>query len=253
VDAEFIYVGSDTVRRYDPKDGKKLNEMTRVPEAVPQGGALAAFVAKYPPATPIIVGDIEEIRIDPSVRELYCTDTYLGGRVMVFSMDTFQFKRGWGAHGKPLSQISSNDADHAYRPNAPLPREFTGHLSLNLSKDGFVYIADRIAKRIQVTDQQGKFLKEFNLAPSMGAGGAVASITFSGERQQRYLYVADSGNNTVWVLNREDGRVLGRLSGVGDAGQFQGLSTMATDSRGNVYTGEVQTGERVKRFVPATE
>jgi len=250
VDAEFVYAGSDTIRRYDAKDGKMLTEMARVPEALPQAAAMAAFRAKYPPATPRIVGDIEEIRLDPSVRELYCTDNYVGGRVMVFSMDTFQFKRGWGAYGKPLSQISSNDADHAYAQNGPVPKEFTGHLSLNLSSDGLVYIADRIAKRIQVTDKQGKFVKEFNMAPSMGVGGSIGGIAFSADRQQRYVYIADSANNTVWALNREDGRVLGRLGGAGDGGQFQGLHMIAVDSKGNMYTGEVQTGERVKRFVP---
>jgi DNA-binding beta-propeller fold protein YncE len=119
-----------------------------------------------------------------------------------------------------------------------------------LSSDGLVYIGDRTAKRIQVTDKQGKFVKEFILAPSVGVGGAIASIAFSADRQQRYMYIADSANSTVWALNREDGRVLGRLGGVGDGGQFQGLHMIAVDSRGNMYTGEVQTGEPVKRFVP---
>jgi len=34
------------------------------------------------------------------------------------------------------------------------------------------------------------------------------------------------------------------------AGQFHGLHMIATDSKGNIYTGEVQAGERVQRFVP---
>ena len=281
VGADFIYIGSDTVRRYDAKDGKLLGEIARVPETQPQAGgggaagdgappapgagagrgaaanpaaqaaAVAAFRTKYPPTTPMIVGNIEEIRLDLSVRELYCTDSYLGGRVMVFDMDTFKFKRGWGAYGKPLSQISTNDADHAYTPNGPMPKEFRGHLTLNLSSDGLVYIADRIANRIQVTDKQGKFLKEFIVAPSTGAGGSTGGIAFSGDRQQRYLYISDITNNTIWFLNREDGKVLGRVGSMGDnGGQFYGLHMIATDSKGNIYTGEVQNGERVQRFVP---
>ena len=61
--------------------------------------AVAAFRAKYPPTTPMIVQNIEEIRIDEPAHELYATDTYLGGRVMVFDLDTLAFKRGWGAYG----------------------------------------------------------------------------------------------------------------------------------------------------------
>ena len=36
-----------------------------------------------------------------------------------------------------------------------------------------------------------------------------------------------------------------------NGGQFYGLHMIAVDSRGNIYTGEVFTGQRVQRFVPA--
>ena len=72
--------------------------------AAAQAAALAAFIAKYPPTTPMIVGQIEEVRIDDAAHELYCSDSYLGGRVMVFDLDTFKFKRGWGAYGHKLSE-----------------------------------------------------------------------------------------------------------------------------------------------------
>ena len=72
--------------------------------------AIAAFRAKYPPTTPMIVGGIEEIRLDEPAHELYAADNYLGGRVMVFDLDTFKFKRGWGAYGHALSEMTTNDA-----------------------------------------------------------------------------------------------------------------------------------------------
>src|SRR5579863_8533936 len=128
--------------------------------------ATAAFRAKYPPTTPMIVGGIEEVRLDESAHELYAADNYLGGRVMVFDLDTFQFKRGWGAYGHKLSEISTDDKDRAYVPNGPEPKEFRGHLTLNVSHDGLVYAADRMANRIDVTTKEGKFVKEFVLAPS---------------------------------------------------------------------------------------
>jgi hypothetical protein len=74
----FVYIGQNTVRKYDPKTGQMVKEVARVPEAQPQGGggrggnaepaaqagAVAAFRARYPPTTPMIVGQIEEIRLD---------------------------------------------------------------------------------------------------------------------------------------------------------------------------------------------
>ncbi|MSO84084.1 MAG: hypothetical protein EXQ53_12455, partial [Acidobacteria bacterium] len=58
-----------------------------------QAAARSAFRAKYPPTTPMIVGGIEEIRIDEAANEVYVADNYLDGRVMVFALDTFAFKR----------------------------------------------------------------------------------------------------------------------------------------------------------------
>ena len=129
--------------------------------AAAQAAALAAFVAKYPPTTPMIVGQIEEVRIDDAAHELYCSDSYLGGRVMVFDLDTFKFKRGWGAYGHKLSEMSTDPKDRDYTPGGPTPKEFKGHLTLNISSDGLVYAADRAANRIIVTKKDGTFVKEY--------------------------------------------------------------------------------------------
>src|SRR3984957_8840567 len=207
----FVYIGQDTVRKYDPKTGTVVGEVPRTPERPPGGGAdalltsahvpgrgsagpvagfitppggraqpnpaaqaardaaIAVFRAKYPPATPMIVGGIEEIRLDEPSRELYAADNYLGGRVMVFDLDTFKFKRGWGAYGHKLSEISTDDKDRDYVAGGSMPKEFRNHLTLNISKDGFVYAADRGANRIDVTTKKGKYVKSFILAPTTGA------------------------------------------------------------------------------------
>jgi hypothetical protein len=280
----FVYIGQFTVRKYDPKTGKLVGETPRAPDTPPSGGggeagavlnpdpsrggsgplgtfpappprrpdpaAVAAFREKYPPTTPMIVQNIEEIRLDEPVHELYAADAYLGGRVMVFDLDTLAFKRGWGAYGKPLSEISTNDADRAYTPGGPAPKEFKGHLTLNISNDGLVYAADRNANRIQVTTKQGKFVKEFILAPTTGEGGSTGGVAFSPDKAQRFLYISDLTNNCIWFLNREDGKVVGKMGSAGqNGGQFFGLHMIAVDSKGNIYTGEVQNGERVQRFV----
>lgn len=291
----FVYIGQNTVRKYDPKTGKVVGATPRAPETetggtagaaepdlpphtpgrgsagpvagfiTPAGGRgradsksaaareaeIAAFRAKYPPTTPMIVGGIEEIRLDEAARELYAADNYLGGRVMVFDLDTLQFKRGWGAYGHALSEISTKDADRAYTPGGPMPKEFRGHLTLNISNDGLVYAADRNANRIHVTTKQGKFVKEFILAPTTGVGGSTGGVMFSPDKQQRLLYISDLTNNHIWFLNRENGKVVGQMGSMGEnAGQFYGLHMIAVDSKGTIYTGEVFGGERVQRFVP---
>jgi len=292
----FVYIGQDTVRKYDPKTGKVVGEVPRTPERPPGGGgggnggvqnavhtpgrgsagpvagfltpqggrapvsasqvaaqetATAAFRAKYPPTTPMIVGGIEEIRLDESAHELYAADNYLGGRVMVFDLETFKFKRGWGAYGHALSEMSTNEADRAYTPGGPVPKEFRGHLTLNISNDGLVYAADRNANRIDVTTKQGMFVKEFILAPTTGVGGSTGGVMFSPDKQQRLLYISDLTNNHIWFLNRADGKVVGQMGSMGEnGGQFFGLHMIAVDTKGNIYTGEVFAGERVQRFIP---
>src|SRR5580704_9775171 len=213
--------------------------------------ATAAFRAKYPPTTPMIVGGIEEVRLDEPARELYAADNYLGGRVMVFDLDTFQFKRGWGAYGHALSEMSADDADRAYTPGGPMPKEFRGHLTLNISSDGLVYAADRNANRIDVTTKEGKFVKELILAPTTGVGGATGGVMFSPDKAQRLLYISDLTNNDLWFLNRADGKVVGQMGSMGEnGGQFFGLHMIAVDTKGTIYTGEVFAGERVQRFLP---
>ncbi|HET6142384.1 MAG TPA: hypothetical protein VFE02_02670 [Candidatus Acidoferrales bacterium] len=283
--------GIGNVRKYDPKTGAQLAELPHTPEAPPAGPgvdaavdsprpghgsmgpvfgflpggrpkpdpaaraarevATAAFRAKYPPTTPMIVGGIEEVRLDEPAHELYAADNYLGGRVMVFDMDTFHFKRGWGAYGHKLSEITTDDKDRAYVPNGPMPKEFRGHLTLNVSHDGLVYAADRMANRIDVTTKDGTFVKEFIMAPWTGVGGSTGGVMFSPDKEQRFLFISDLTNNHIWFLNREDGKVISTLGSMGqNAGQFYGLHMISVDSKGNIYTGEVFGGERVQRFVP---
>jgi sugar lactone lactonase YvrE len=221
-----------------------------------QAAARDAFRKKYPPTTPMIVGGIEEIRLDEPNNEVYVADNYLGGRVMVFDMNTFAFKRGWGAYGHKLSEISVDPANREFAAGKP-PKEFRGHLTLNISNDGLVYAADRAAERIDVTTREGKFVKSFTMtAPGTSRNdsdrGAAGGVAFSPDKAQQYLYICDIKNNTIWFLNRDDGKIAGRLGSMGEGGgQFFGLHMLATDSKGYIYTGEVFAGQRVQRFVPA--
>ena len=74
-------------------------------------------------------------------------------RVLVFDMDTGAFKRGWGGHGMPLSEIS-NDPIPPYKwTGAPPPEEknFVPDLHFaEISKDKLVYVGERGQDRIEV-------------------------------------------------------------------------------------------------------
>ncbi len=198
----------------------------------------------------MIVGGIEEIRTDDAANEIYIADNAFGGRVMVFSLDTFEFKRGWGAYGHKLSEISTKPEDHAYTPGGPMAKEFVGHLTFNFSNDGMVYAADRAGNRIHVTDKQGNFKQEIKMARE--------------DRRRRLDRRRDvlerQGTEVpVHLRSHQQPRLVPRprdRQGPGHAGQhgpkrrqFFGLHMEATDSKGNLYTGEVFYGERVQRFL----
>lgn len=297
-DRGFAYLGQDTVRKYDTRTGALVGEIPRIPERLgggpnppavipartpgrggpapttrfllpPHGPGynpareeqdpkMQAFFAKYPPSTPMMVGTSEEIRVDEAHNDIYVAENYLGGRVLVFDLETLRFKRGWGAYGHALGAISTNPADHNWVGNTP-PKEFQSHLTVNYSRDGLVYVADRMADRVQVFTRDGQFRHEFVFAPpgtrrsdDTGSRGVAGGVTFSADPGQKHLYVSDMKNNTIWFVNRADGAVLGRFGSMGEnGGQFFGLELAATDSRGHIYTGEVFAGERVQRLVPS--
>jgi hypothetical protein len=234
-----IWVGSDTMRKYT-KDGKLLGAIERVPDPNPKPGS-------FPADTHVIVGRIEGGEFDEDAHELFVTDSYLRGRVLVFDMDTLKFKRGWGAYGKPLSEISMNPAGK-YDPKGQPAKDFLGHITLTVSRDGFVYAADRVSDRIQVYTKAGKFVREFTVAPETLDRGSTGGMALSPD--QRFIYVSDIMNNVVWIVNRADGKTLGHFGFAGHSGGgFHWIHMVATDSRGNVYTGEVDTGKRVQRFL----
>ena len=106
--------------------------------------------------------------------------------------------------------------------------------------------------RIQVFTKQGKFLKEFFIANETLRGGSAGSVDFSPDPGQKYIFVADIVNNVVWELERETGKIVDKIGHHGHAGGQCSISSMSRtmDSKGNLYTGEVDSGKRVQKFMP---
>ena len=79
--------------------------------------------------------------------------------------------------------------------------------------------------------------------------GAVWDVTFSNDRNQKFLMVIDGENNVVWTLDRATGTIVDKQFHNGrNAGQFHWVHQAATDSQGNLFTGEVDTAKRIQKF-----
>jgi len=195
-----------------------------------------------------LLGGPSGIWVDPKTNEAFISDGYRNRRVIVFEGATGKYLRHWGAYGNKPDDTEKFDPKTM--ASGALPKQFSTPHGLTGSKDGRIYVADRRGNRIQVFDQQGKFLSEKIIAPATLASGSAFVIVLSPDPQQQWLYLADGTNHKVWILRRSDLEVVGEFGRGGrQLGQFLRPHGMSVDSRGNLYVGEASTGRRVQRFL----
>jgi hypothetical protein len=189
--------------------------------------------------------------VDPETHELFVADGYWNRRVIVFDAATGAYKRHWGAYGKAPSDAEKVTTSRPTPPPSPPPAQFGNPVHCaHLSRDGLVYVCDRLNDRIQVFRRDGTFVKEFVVEPLTAANGSTWDLALSRDPGQRFLHVADGRNNQVLTLLRETGEVVSGFGRPGrQAGDFHWVHDIAIDSKGNLYTGEVDTGKRVQKFV----
>jgi len=195
--------------------------------------------------------------------ELFVADGYGNKRIIVFDADTGAFKRMWGAFGKEPSDAKAVKPKVPEESRIPAmydtgngPDQFNPPVhAARVSNDDLVYVSDRGGKRVQVFTIEGKFVAQAFIdrwceAPHCGNGQTVASTAFSHDPQQRFLYVASRSPARIWVLDRKTLQPLDSFGRPGVApGEFYVLHHMNTDSKGNLYTTEVQDGKRAQKFV----
>ena len=192
-------------------------------------------------------GRVAKIFVDPKANEAYIADGYGNRRVVVIDADTGKFKRYWGAYGNKPDDTRLPP----YDPSAPPAQQFrTPVHCAELSIDSLVYVCDRPNDRIQVFKPDGTFVNEVFIAPKTLGDGSVWDIAFSRDPEQRFLYVADGKNEKVYVIERKTMKILTAFGDGGrQPGQFFAIHSIATDSKGNIYTTETYEGKRLQKFV----
>jgi hypothetical protein len=185
--------------------------------------------------------------VDPKNNELYVADGYGNRRVIVFDAGTGKYKRHWGAYGNKPDDTQLP----TYNPKDPPAKQFrTPVHGVALAEDGLLYVCDRTNDRLQVFKADGTYVKETLIEPNTLGDGAVFDVALSRDAGQKFLYIADGSNMKIHVLKRDS---LEYLTSFGDGGrqpgQFYAVHSVATDSKGNLFTTETYRGQRVQKFL----
>ena len=157
----------------------------------------------------------------------FVADGYAGTRVAKFDRDG-KFLMDWGR--PPVD------------PNKPGPNEFWSVHSIGISRDRRLFVADREHHRMQVFDENGKFLEMW---PTGHDSAILAHIV----TQDDYIWVSD------WTTDRLikydlNGRYILDIGGHGpQPGQFDGVHQISVDQERNLYVTEVQN-DRSQKFRP---
>jgi DNA-binding beta-propeller fold protein YncE len=221
--------------------------------------------------TPVLYQPADMV-VDPATNRLYVSDGYGNRRVLIVDANTGKYVGHFGAYGNnPIDDQAARAAGPwiaDYTKGNRKPAFFRNPVHcVKISNDGKIYVCDRGNDRIQVFDKNdpalgkpcsnsageaGKcgFLAEQFISERTNIIGTAVSMNFSADKAQSCLYVGDNANMTIYILNRSNLQELGRLGRSGrNAGEFHYLHQVSVDSKGNIYTGEVDTAKRIQKFL----
>ena len=157
----------------------------------------------------------------------FISDGYGGKRVAKFDK-TGKFLMDWGAAPKD--------------PKNPGPNEWNTVHSIAIGKDRRVYVVDRGHRRMQIFDENGKFLDMF---PT----GVRSSPYFHIITADQTLWVSDGGTQRFVKYDLKGNYQYGWGGPGGHVGGFEGPHQFSVDQEGNLYVAEVFNG-RVQKFRP---
>jgi hypothetical protein len=208
-----------------------------------------------------------DTEVDPETNHLYIADGYGNRRIVVVNADDGQYVKHWGAYGQnPV--VLPEDPERPYaedRDEGIIPSYFRNPVHcVRVAKDGLVYVCDRVNNRLQVFDKEevgdecenpdgaaGEcgFVAELQIRPDTLGPGSVWDLDTSSDRPQSCLHNADGTNQHVDNVDRKNLKVVDTWGRNGRyAGEFHWVHNLATDSKGDLYTAEVDTGKRAQKF-----
>jgi len=192
------------------------------------------------------LGSPADVAVDVAAKEVFAADGYANRRVAVFDSETGAYKRHWGAYGKP----PSDEKTPPYDPGKPPSPQFGNPVHcIRLSADGLIYVCDRTHNRLQVFRKDGTFVSEHVFEKNTRGNGSVYDLVFSPDREQKFIYMVDGMNGEIRIVARASYETLARFGRPGrQAGQFTAVHNITVDRQGNIYTAEVNTGQRVQKF-----
>lgn len=176
---------------------------------------------------------------EPGTHNLYISDGYGNAKVHKYSPDG-QHLFSWGDFGKGKGEFN------------------LVHMTA-VDPQGLVYVADRENHRVQIFDSQGNFLKEWSNDIHRPCGIFISS--------EPLVYITQLGpalsvtkpypNLGLRVsIHDLDGRQLtfiGELKGGLGKNQFIAPHSVAVDSKGDVYVGEVSWSDYGQHLAPPRE
>jgi peptidylamidoglycolate lyase len=155
----------------------------------------------------------------------FVSDGYVNTRVVKFDKNG-KFLMTWGQKGTP--------------PNETRPSYMNTVHAVVIDKNRRVYISDRANSRVQIFDENGKFIEAW---PN---GRRPYSFLLT---EDQHLWVAD-GTTQKFTKFDTNGKLLYSWGTFGAfPGGFWGVHQFHTDSEGNLYTADVHVG-RPQKFRP---
>jgi NHL repeat-containing protein len=166
----------------------------------------------------------------------FVADGYNGTRVAKFDK-TGRFLLDWGKKGVAVGNGTAPPWDTR-------PGYFNNVHGIAVDPDNRrVFVNDRSNKRIQVFDENGKYLDEWSVGPEPAQ---IYTIYMGADH---YLWGADYGTSKM-VKWDEQGRFMYAWGTFGTyAGGMWGVHQISVDQEGNVYVSEVANG-RAQKFRP---
>jgi DNA-binding beta-propeller fold protein YncE len=177
---------------------------------------------------------------DPRSGEMYVSDGYGNARVHKFTPE-----------GKHLFSWGEPGTD---------PGQFNLVHSVVTDRQGWVYVADRENHRIQIFDDRGQFLAQWNNLHrpcGLHLAGEGEQLVYVGELAPAYPFNQNypniGGRISIFDLKGKRLARLGDIHAGTEPHQFLAPHGLAVDSRGDIYVGEVSWSFRGKTLVPPRE